>query len=117
MHISERVKCIIKELGLNMNSFSKEIGLTNNVTIGKMINERRNPSYDVILKIVSKCPQFSLDWLIKGNGEKYVYDARGNAAQDPGAHYGLVTAEDKIASIEKKMLEVMLEIKELKNIL
>lgn len=40
----ERIKLIIEKEGLNKNSFSAAIGLNNNVTITRIINEHRSPS-------------------------------------------------------------------------
>jgi len=60
---------LIKELGLNKNSFSKEIGLKNNSTITNIINNPdRSPSYDVIFRIVSRWDQLNIRWLIAGQG-------------------------------------------------
>ncbi len=70
--IGERIALLIKELGLNKNSFSKEIGLKNNSTITNIINNPdRNPSYDVIFRIVSKWDQLNIRWLIAGQGEMF----------------------------------------------
>ena len=40
MESYDRIKIIIEELGLNVTSFSKKIGLSNNVTIGRIIKEK-----------------------------------------------------------------------------
>lgn len=70
--IGERIALLIKELGLNKNSFSKEIGLKNNSTITNIINNPdRNPSYDVIFRIVSRWDQLNIRWLIAGQGEMF----------------------------------------------
>ena len=70
--IGERIALLIKELGLNKNSFSKEIGLKNNSTITNIINNPdRSPSYDVIFRIVSKWDQLNIRWLIAGQGEMF----------------------------------------------
>ncbi|MEE9460772.1 MAG: hypothetical protein V3V53_03015, partial [Bacteroidales bacterium] len=70
--IGKRIALLIKELGLNKNSFSKEIGLKNNSTITNIINNPdRSPSYDVILRIVSRWDQLNIRWLIAGQGEMF----------------------------------------------
>lgn len=70
--IGERIALLIKELGLNKNSFSKEIGLKNNSTITNIINNPdRSPSYDIIFRIVSKWDQLNIRWLIAGQGEMF----------------------------------------------
>jgi transcriptional regulator with XRE-family HTH domain len=67
--IGERIALLIQELGLNKNSFSKEIGLKNNSTITNIINNPdRSPSYDVIFRIVTRWDQLNIRWLIAGQG-------------------------------------------------
>lgn len=70
-NISHRIEALINHFDLNPTTFSKKIGLTNNVTIGRLIRESRTPSLDVIQRIVSSFPSLSLDWLIKGEGEMF----------------------------------------------
>jgi len=69
--ISERIKFIISELGYNINSFSKLINISNNVTIGRIVNENRNPSYDVLAKIIRTLGSLNARWLITGEGEMF----------------------------------------------
>lgn len=69
MEAWERVKYIIENEGYNKNSFSKEIGMTNNATIGRLINEHRTPSKSTVDKILLRFPKYNRDWLITGKGE------------------------------------------------
>lgn len=69
MEAWERIQKIIEEEGLNKNSFSKAIGLTNNVTITRIINEKRSPSRSTCEKIVTAFPKYNLKWLLTGEGE------------------------------------------------
>lgn len=67
----ERVKYIMEREGLNKNSFSAAIGASNNVTITRIINEKRVPSRATYEKIINRFPQYSLEWLSSGIGEVY----------------------------------------------
>jgi transcriptional regulator with XRE-family HTH domain len=68
--VNDRIAEIIKYYGLNANSFSKKIGLTNNVTIGNIISGRKNsPSFDTLERIVKICPEINPTWLLSGEGE------------------------------------------------
>ncbi len=69
MAISNRIDILIKALKLNRNSFSKAIGLDNNVTIGRIINENRNPSFEILEKILQTFGSVSADWLLMGEGD------------------------------------------------
>ena len=71
MEAWERVKYIIENEGYNKNSFSKEIGITNNATIGRLINEHRTPSKSTVDKILLRFPKYNRDWLITGRGDIY----------------------------------------------
>lgn len=68
MEAWERVELIIEKEGLNKNSFSKAIGISNNVTITRIINEHRTPSRATCEKIVSAFPAYNLEWLLTGEG-------------------------------------------------
>ena len=71
MEAWERVKYIIENEGYNKNSFSNEIGLRNNATIGRLINEHRTPSGSTVDRIIARFPKYNRDWLITGEGDIY----------------------------------------------
>jgi len=62
----ERVQLIMEREGFNKNSFSETIGLNNNVTITRLINEKRSASPNTCKKIVDRFPQYSYEWLLRG---------------------------------------------------
>ena len=68
MNIYDRVEYIISLNELNKNSFSKALGFTNNVTIGRLINEKRKPSLDTLERII-KVFNINANWLVLGEGE------------------------------------------------
>lgn len=68
----ERVKYIMEAEGLNKNSFSAALGISNNVTITRLINEKRTPSKATCQKILARFPQYSHEWLLNGEGDIYV---------------------------------------------
>jgi len=65
----ERIIEVMKLLNLNKNSLSSEIGMSSNVTIGRIINEHRTPNQATLKKIVDRFPQINYDWLLTGEGE------------------------------------------------
>ena len=69
--VSERIKLIIKEKKLNISSFSKAIGLTNNVTIGRILEEKREPSYKILHAITQTFGSIDANWLLTGTGTMY----------------------------------------------
>ena len=66
---------IINYLKMNPTSFSKAIGIGNNVTIGRIIKDKKTPSFDVLEKIAQHyCSIISMEWLISGRGNMLVID-------------------------------------------
>ena len=93
--ISERIELVIKELKHNKNSFSKAIGLGNNVTIGRIINERRDPSYDVLHKIIQTFGnKINARWLLTGEGQMRTNTLGANVVNDPEQPYLHYDRED-----------------------
>lgn len=70
----ERINAVIRYLKLNKSGFSREIGLSNNVTISRIIREKRKPSNKVLRLIVARFPFISYDWLLTGKGEMLMSD-------------------------------------------
>lgn len=75
METWERVEFIMNKEGLNKNSFSKAINLSNNVTITRILNEKRKPSNSTIDKILKAFPKYSRKWLTEGVGDPLIPDA------------------------------------------
>lgn len=70
MKVHDRIEYIISSKELNKNSFSKLLGFTNNVTIGRIINEKRNPSLETLERIITVF-NINANWLIIGEGEMH----------------------------------------------
>lgn len=77
--ISNRIQMIMSVYSLNKNSLSVAIGLTNNVTIGRIINENRRPSQKTLQLILTKFSNIDANWLFSGVGEMYKSDFDQNA--------------------------------------
>lgn len=65
----KRLQYIMESEGYNKNSFSTTIGINNNVTITRIINEKRNPSRATCQKIINRFPKYNFEWLHSGRGE------------------------------------------------
>jgi transcriptional regulator with XRE-family HTH domain len=116
--VSERIELLIKELGYNKNSFSKAIGLGNNVTIGRIINEKRDPSYEVLQKIVQTFGHtIDLKWLLTGEGQMKIGPGV-TVANDPEERYRIPNKEDInkiITNLEFLSESMKSELKKLKS--
>ena len=65
----ERIRKLIDHFGMNVNNFSDEIGISNNVTIGTIINQHRKPTKKTLEKIIKRFPIINYDWLLTGQGK------------------------------------------------
>lgn len=72
MDVHKRLKLLIETLGLNITTFSKEIGLANNVTILRIVKHGNSPSYKVTVMIKSKYPNLNLNWFLFNEGEMWL---------------------------------------------
>ena len=87
----ERVQYIMEKEGFNKNSFSATIGIKNNVTITRIINEKRNPSRSTCEKIVSRFPHYNIEWLLEGKGDI----TNSNYGTNYGQNLGSINGDNK----------------------
>lgn len=73
MEIILRIKGLIKEKGMTVNSFSKEIGI-GQVTLNNYIRLNRYPAYETLHAILTRFPDVSAEWLMRGEGPMFVSD-------------------------------------------
>lgn len=94
----ERIQYVINNEGLNKNSFSKAIGLNNNVTITRIINEKRNPSRNTCKKIVERFPKYNMGWLLTGEGDSLTSTYSNNKVT--------VNGNENVSNIEGQHINV-----------
>lgn len=71
--VGERLMEVIRHYNLNVNSFSKEIGLSGNTVIGRIVGTTdRAPSFAIMQKIAFKYPELNFFWILTGHGEMLV---------------------------------------------
>ena len=73
MEIVQRIKDLISEKGYTVNSFAKEIGISQR-TLNNYVLLGRFPSYETIHAILHRFTDVSAEWLMRGNGGMYVTD-------------------------------------------
>ncbi len=83
LHIGSRIDELIQKLGYNKSSFSTAIGLTNNVTIGRIVHGEREPSFEILQRITQTFGNINTDWLLKGEGEMLKGDPLPISAEPP----------------------------------
>lgn len=106
MEAWQRIQLIMEKEGLNKNSFSKAIGMTNNVTITRIVNEHRNPSYATCEKIANAFPQYNLDWLLTGKGEMTKSSDTSDKSVGQKSAFPSDTS-DKSASVDFRLVPIL----------
>ena len=105
----ERVEKIMMYFDLNKNSFSKEIGMSNNVTIGRIINEKRKPSEATLKRIVNRFKSVNLEWLKTGTG-KMLLETNDNDKQayleKGGVKISLTNIADFVINNEEEFMKI-----------
>ena len=66
--IKNRIDMIRQKKGMNLADFAEAIGV-GRATITHISQGRNNPSLDVIMKIINRFPDISIQWLLNGRGE------------------------------------------------
>ncbi|OJX83795.1 MAG: hypothetical protein BGP01_10290 [Paludibacter sp. 47-17] len=67
MSEKNRIEKVIQYLEMTSGQFAAEIGVQNS-TLSHILNNRNNPSLEVLKKILSRFTEISADWLILGQG-------------------------------------------------
>jgi transcriptional regulator with XRE-family HTH domain len=65
-----RIEKVMMHQNMTAGHFASEIGVQNS-TLSHILNNRNNPSLDVLKKILSRFPEISTDWLILGQGSMF----------------------------------------------
>jgi len=65
----ERLKECVDYQHLSVNAFAIEIGHKASVTLSNTISGRSIPRVSLLNDIVSRFPEFNLDWLVTGRGQ------------------------------------------------
>jgi transcriptional regulator with XRE-family HTH domain len=65
MEISERIKYLMKLNNLTASAFADEIGVQRS-SISHILSGRNKPSLDIVVKILTRFPNVSSDWLLLG---------------------------------------------------
>ena len=69
--IGERVKIIVKELGITQKKFAEELGLTDNY-ISKLIGGANNKLSNTVALLIQEKYGYSAEWILTGKGDKFI---------------------------------------------
>ena len=68
--MKDRIKAIMEGQHMTQQVFAQFIGISA-PTLSSILNERTQPSLNIVTSIIDKLPAISLDWLINGKGPMY----------------------------------------------
>jgi transcriptional regulator with XRE-family HTH domain len=66
--INERLKKLIKKEKLTQKKFCEIIGISDG-TLNTTFKRNSNPGSEILIKILEKFPNYSINWLLSGKGE------------------------------------------------
>lgn len=108
MEIVQRITELIKEKGFTVNSFSKEIGIQQR-TLNNYVQFNRYPAYETLHAILTRFPDVSAEWLMRGEGPMFVSDRlpvmRGDESESEEDLHVLLAQKE--AELEDMKLEKM----------
>lgn len=72
MEIKDRIQKVFTNSGLSASEFSKQLDIQRS-RLSHILSGRNNPSLDIIKKINYSFPEYTLEWLIKGDEKPILY--------------------------------------------
>ena len=72
MQIKDRIQKVLTNSGLSASEFSKRLDIQRS-RLSHILSGRNNPSLDIIKKINNNFPDYTLEWLIKGDKKPLPY--------------------------------------------
>lgn len=115
--IFKRISKVIEKEGLNPTSFSKKIGVSDQVIRNIVTNERNKPGFDVLVAIIQTFDWLNSEWLITGKGEMLkLEDNQPNYTTKLNEAMDMIKQRDKIISLlEKENIRLEKRISELES--
>lgn len=86
MEIVDRILEIQKEVTKSQRSFELSIGKTSGY-FNVIRRNKSTPGVDLILKIIEIYPEFNLNWIMTGKGDKYNKGVEVNRVSEGRSHY------------------------------
>ncbi len=99
--MKDRILAIIKEEEMTNAKFAEEIGVQSS-SISHITSGRNNPSVDFLVKILSRFPGISPEWLLLGKGKMYKADNETSVFQ---ARQSYDNAQQSLFPETKKTIE------------
>ncbi len=75
MQIKDRIQKILTNSGLSASEFSKRLDIQRS-RLSHILSGRNNPSLEIITKINNNFPDYTLEWLIKGDENPLPYSKK-----------------------------------------
>ena len=103
MEIVNRIIEIQKEVTKSQRSFELSIGKTSGY-LNVIQKNNSTPGVDLILRIIEVYPEYNLNWIMTGKGEKYNKDVEVNKVSESRSHY-ITKEKGDIERIIEKLAE------------
>jgi len=104
-----RLENVREELGINQIKFCEFIGVSVQ-TYNGWKNGKFVPKINYIIKVYKRWPQYNLEWLITGDGDKIEKGRRDDVISEPSVIYqGKEVIDQKMIKIFEYALRVLKE--------
>lgn len=90
--MKDRLRRFLTQEGMSPSQFADEIGVQRSA-VSHILSGRNYPSYDIIVKILTRYKRLSPDWLLLGTGSMYRSDAQPITLNDINADSSLTSAD------------------------
>lgn len=71
MDLHERFAAFLADKGLSVNQLSKELNYERPEKLYSILRQRNKPSYETLLDLLTRYPELSAEWLMRGVGSMY----------------------------------------------
>jgi transcriptional regulator with XRE-family HTH domain len=107
-----RIEKVMQSESMTSGQFAQEIGIQNS-TLSHILNNRNNPSLDVMKKILNRFPNINSEWLILGQGPMsrqethsqmptlFGFDEEKNSISDTYVEKNIDNINSDFSSVEK----------------
>lgn len=106
--VSKRILAVMQHYGLRNAKFSRAIGLNNNSTVGRIVDGKSNPSFDVLYKILDVFKEIDGTWLITGRGTMLI-GAQLHKAQEKQVECKECAVKQSLLEEKERTIKILLQ--------
>ena len=111
--INKRLRLLIKEKNITQIKFCEIIGIKDSA-LRDILTRGYNPNTDILMKIASKFPQYSINWLLTGVGDMET-NSNDVVSDDSKLQDKINELKEENMKMEKEITELLWENRQLRK--